>query len=868
MRLRTLENPLLTGLLALLILGGCQGLNEEQSRRYESGLEAARSRRWTEAENAFDEVLGQKPRHAPGLLERGVTRFHLGKFDRAQEDLLTSLESGRLEPSQTRKGLFYLARARLEAAWSEPGAEVIGSEASQAATEALLELEHAAALEADYDVLAWKAFCHLSLRGYDAALTTLERCETLAPDRPEHRFFRALVQEALAGTDSVPGDALEIYRELVEEDSSREFTRLYQHLGARLDALPPQEVPVFLVALEEHLETGRVADGLRERVEIVRAELEEARRREQVQATLEEIDTLAGDLDFEEAHRQLEEALARWPGEPHLVNRQVNLVSSWIEQLEQEAAKALESERWEDLRPGLDALEKAFDLTSSSSHRARLQLKIDTLQTALVRFPRIQGFREVQALVLEGRLDEALEQVSGIAPGKMAPEFRPTYHFLRGWLHYQREQWSEALEQFRKIPPAATFLERAPMTGVCLWYAGQPEPALEILTGVPLETRTDEVKRILGHALLERGETEQALANLERLASPTRRDDEALARLLKERGTQLASGERWDEALEYWLQARRIVESRLFSTDAELYLQLARAYRALGEIAGATKVLGDLRTLEQEALKPELLREAHRLQAELHLEVGNTRLALAELRKLTEAGGEIPEEHRETYRRAVCLEQEYLPLASVDSWEYELLPGGERVRFEVVERPGENKARVRRTAGPEASMEVWERSEENWVRVRDRDLTILPVALTSVDAEFPVRDTWNGDELSRWEIVEIGETVELERGGLYTDCIRVRHTVKSPTPEGLYREEQVDHLFAPGIGEVLRETRTESGTTPLRQLVHFEPRQVESQPVGSRPATGGDPALPTPVLTPGGKTTAPREIEDSPTSAR
>jgi|GEM_PF-2952626 len=154
----------------------------------------------------------------------------------------------------------------------------------------------------------------------------------------------------------------------------------------------------------------------------------------------------------------------------------------------------------------------------------------ELLQEAIAACPEQADFFTVQVLLTEAQWEHAAE-------------------------HYDAatEILAEALEYDTPLQNVL-LQERA----ACLWYAGQLVEALDDLNAV-LESEEDLPGALAsrGHVLVELGEYEAALADLDRAVEKLQQQgcDRALAAALNGRSVALGGLERWDEAWQNWEQS-------------------------------------------------------------------------------------------------------------------------------------------------------------------------------------------------------------------------------------------------------------------------------------------------------------------------
>jgi tetratricopeptide (TPR) repeat protein len=786
-------------LVKLILLGvtmtswGCAALSPEQSRTYSHGIEAQDDQCWSEAIAQFRKVIQQQPRFNAAWIDIAACKFHLGLIEESTVDLQNVLGTQAPNRKESAKAYYYLGRCHVERArdWRNSSPD----ESRILFAVALDTFERAWENGSmNYDTAHWIGYANLRLDRVDDAVDALNTCAELDPDRSEHQVLLAVTENA----SGIPGHDPTTFFSLAKTDRTMSLGLLYEHLADLYPDLDENAQATTLDILKNYQAANFVTtasiDALILRVEterqakILHAKLDEFRMR---LAAFEESKQYTEALQFiEDSRDNLSESL-------ELDEIGNDIRERWSAELESTASRLLASTSRDELQVGLDKFRHALKLTKTPSKRIVLQQKIEALQVSLNRVPPHPNLLSVQTLLKSSQFHQALKELEEVQPENLAESEREPYYYLLGLARYNVGRWADAVTALQEVH-TPSFWDVHQMRGICYWRTGKRDQALEDLAQVALESRSDESLRILGHHFLSRDNHEDAAENLERLANSSPHDLDALQRALTVRGVNEGAAGRWEDSIESLREARKIVESRLNRRGPQVYLELGRAYWHVEDFERAEKTIRDLLDMELDTEELNQVREAYLFRGLLSNRARAFSTAFDNFQKFLRLGGTIPNEWRDSYNRLVAVFSDYMPLAAGNLWEFRSPESDETMTIHVT-RQDIGSFAVEITADGDTAVEEWNVGANFLHQTGGVGKRVLPVRLSAPDGPFASVLYRSSNTLFTSAIVAIGETVKLENGKSYANCVKVRTSSERDSVPVIVR------YFAPSIGEVCRE---------------------------------------------------------------
>lgn len=772
---------------------GCATLNPEQSRTYNRGVEAKDQQCWSEAIVQFRRLVQQKPDFNPAYLGIATCKFQLGLIEEATVDLQGLLSTRSPNRPNRATAHYYLGRCHVERArkWRHSAPD----EARIVFAAALDNFERAWENGSmNYDTAHWIGYVNLRLDRTDDAQDALATCAELEPDRTEHQVLVAIVEDS----SHAPGTSIATFLHLASTDHDTSLALLYEHLAdiypdleetvqvTTLETLKRYQAANFITstsidALIRRVETEREARILRAKIEDFRTQLEWFEQSGQYEEALQFI---------ENSREDLSEAI-------ELDEISMELRERWSKDLELQATRTLASEDRQELRDGLDKFQHALELTTVPAQRIVLQQKIESLQVSLNRVPPERRLLTAQTLLKSSQFHQALKELESIQAEDFREDEREPYYYLLGLTQYNVGRWADAVKSLEEVQ-TPTFWDAHQMRGISYWRTGRRDEALENLARVAVDSRSDESLRILGHHYLAQDDHARAAENLERLGNSSPHDLDALQRALTVRGVNEGTEGRWEDAIETLRAARRVVESRLNRRGPRVYLELGRAYWHVEDFERAEKTIRDL--LDMDLDKAELM-EVHDAYLYRALLANRSRAfssAFDDFNRYQQLGGEIPTEWTDAYDRLVAVFSTTVPLAAGNVWEYRCPQSDETMKIEVT-RQDIGAFAVEVTKDGETRVEEWSIGANFLHQGSPTSKRVTPIRLSAPDGPYASVQYRSNNTMFTSAIVDFGETVTLENGKEFADCVKVRTSSKRDAVPVVLR------YFAPSIGEVKRE---------------------------------------------------------------
>ncbi|MBI4604890.1 MAG: tetratricopeptide repeat protein [Planctomycetes bacterium] len=799
------------GLLLASLHSGCGGLGEREADLFEKGRAAAAAKDWQGAIDRLNGVLEAEPDFAPALFLRGQALFALGRHGESLADLSKAEASGLLEGDERFTVVLLRGRCLLEQGRRiMPETELRsgggGLEERRRARDLFLKanlafLDAAALRPGDYEADLWRGCALLRLENFRKALDVLSTCESSQPGRWEHRFFAAL---ALEGLYKVNTESIESLLSIVEQGPLPETEPVYEYLTV----LSPEVAADASLRIFRAVE--RFAGALPGRSPRIAAFLQAERQRreaERRQAGLQAVSERVEELVEKERFREALEAIdgfLKQEGESQDITRLLrDTQERWSLLLEARAEGLLGSADRDLLETALKSLETARTLTIKVDRLVVLQQKINALELALARMAASRKIQECREHLVAGRHQVVLEELASLSPEGLGERDRDLYHYLRGVSSYHLGQWASAAKAFASVA-RKDFEGMDVLQGLALVRSGQEAAGIPMLAGIPLESREDDVNRLLGRHFAERGEHAKAVAYLADIKSPLPADLESQIEARRQLGLESYRRGDFQRAAEELQAARQILAVHLRRKCTDVCLHLGNAYFRLEDYPRAKEAYAQICESELTATEREECRDLFLHRARIHLLDKSPEPAYKDLAELVRLGGRIPPDLSDTYSRLAATYADFLPLDRVQYWNYVSTARDYNYTLLVKGEAGDG-FRVERKEGGTVSEEVWTRQGIYLTKKVGEALIKLPVNLQPGDEALPHLSYQSQDQECTAEVVALGQAVEVPGGRKFPDCLKVRLRRLQKLPDGKMRSTRHIFYFAPDVGEVKQE---------------------------------------------------------------
>ncbi len=815
-----MENPIsymrtywkaILGSFTLLLAAGCGGLGEREADLFEKGRRAMEARDWEGAAGLLSAVIEAEPGFAPAYLLRGRANFETGKYTNCLDDLGTAVASGDITEEERFTAILYRGRSLLEQGRAiVPDTELRSltgkSEERRNARDFFLKanlllLDASALKPQSYEANLWRGYALFRLENYRKALEVLPLCEKASPGRWEYRFFTALVWE---GVYKINSQSLESYFSIVGDGPRQELAPVYEHLTL----ISPETAPdvarrIFGVVEQFASAVPSHAPFIDTFLAEVRARNDAERRQAKLRRVSEQVEDLAEKGSFRDAISMIEGYVKDEGEHPEATRILKATQENWSLLLEARTEGLVGSGEKEKLETALKNLELARTLTSKVDRLVVLQQKLNTVQLALTRHETSNKIQRTYDLLKGGRHQAVLDALVAMSIEGLSERDRDLYHFLRGSASHALGQWTAAVKAFSAIGQR-NFDNLDVLHGLALVRSGQESAGVALLVNIPAEGRSDEVNRILGQFFADRNEFRKAAGYLASIKMPTPADLEAHLKTRRELGMDHYKRADYAHAVEEFQAARQILEAQLHKPAVDIYLYLGNSYFRMEDPERAKKAYQDLSDTDLTAAQREQCRDLFLNRGQIHLREKNPDLAHADMAEFVRLGGQIPPDLANTFSRLVATYADFLPIDRVQYWSYVSTAKDYNYSLFVREAAGGEYRVERKETGNESS-ETWSRQGNILTKKVGTSIVKLPINLKPAEDARPYVEYVSQGQECTAELIAFGQTVEIQGGHKFSECIKVRVVRKQKMADGSISSTRYIFFFAPNVGEVKEE---------------------------------------------------------------
>jgi len=523
-----------------------------------------------------------------------------------------------------------------------------------------------------------------------------------------------------------------------------------------------------------------------------------------LRTTVDEVHQLVEKEHFREAVDAIESYLKEEGENQEISHLLKETEESWSLLLEARTEALISSGEKEQLESALSNYTLARKLTSKVDRLVVLQQKINAVQLALTRQETSRKIQQTYDLLKLNKHQEVLDQLSSTSPDGLSEHDRDLYYYLRGVASYRLGQWTSAAKAFSALGQR-NFEGIETLHGIALVRSGQEVAGISKLTNIPAESRTDEVNRILGQHLTERGEYQKASGYLAAIKNPTPLDLEAHLKARRELGMEYYKRGDYPHAIEELQVARQILQVQLHQKGIDVYLYLGNAYFRLEDLEKAKKTYQDLSESDLTLAERQQCRDLFLYRSQIHLREKNSDLAYRDISEFVRLGGQVPPDYMSTYGRLVATYADFMPLEKIQYWNYVSTARDYNYSLFVKEEAN-GEYRIERRETGKRSEEKWSRSGIYLTKKLGEMVMKLPLNLSPAEEALPVIEYDSQGQECTAEVVAIQQTVECQGGRKFTDCLKVRVLRRSPkSPDGKIHSTKHIFYLAPSVGEVRQE---------------------------------------------------------------